>query len=337
MGDGQSLLAGLWRPGVTLVVVGLVLGAATWALRRASRTPGERGEHELLLRALVFLLWIVGAVALIVSFPMSDALRSEVIGVAGLVISGSIALSATTILGNALAGIALRATRSFGVGDFIEVEGRVGRVSGLGLLHVEIQSEDRALTTLPNLFVATHPVRVTPPTGAPISVEVSLGYDVPRADVEEALLEAAEVAGLNESFVLVVGLGDFSVTYRVGGLLVDSARLVSTHSALRVATMDALHGRRVEIVSPSFMNQRQVGSRVFIPRRAAPRPPMASSDEAPPPDEVMFDKAEEAVEAEKAKEAGARGDDEATTAEETAGPDEAPGDGDRRSDGTPGV
>lgn len=43
VGDGHSLLAALWRPGVTLVVVGLVLGAATWGVRGHSDVRGGCG------------------------------------------------------------------------------------------------------------------------------------------------------------------------------------------------------------------------------------------------------------------------------------------------------
>lgn len=284
MTDLEAFLHALIRPGITLAVVAAVIVSATWALRRASKGHSERA---LVRQGILLLLYTIGAIALLVSVPMSDTLRGQLLGIAGIVMSASLALSATTFLGNAIAGVMLRSIKSFRLGDFIEVGDHVGRVSGRGLFYVEIQSEDRNLTTLPNLFVATNPTKVTPAAGALASAEVSLGYDVPRDDVEAALLDAAAAIGLSEAFVLVVSLGDFSVVYRVSGLLGDSGRIVSTRSALRAAMMDALHQRRIEIVSPAFMNQRQVSDQVFIPVvAAAPTAPTG-----PPPEEVMFDKA----------------------------------------------
>jgi len=288
--DLEVFLHDLIRPGVTLAVVAAVIAGATWGLRRASRGHGERA---LVRQAILVLLYTIGFVALVVSFPMSDTMRGQIISVAGIILSGSLALSATTFLGNAIAGFMLRSIKSFRLGDFIEVGGHIGRVSARGLFHVEIQSEDRNLTTLPNLFVVTHPTKVTPASGALASAEVSLGYDVPRAEIEAALLEAAASVGLADAFVLVVSLGDFSVVYRVSGLLGESARLVSTRSALRAAMMDALHHRGVEIVSPGFMNQRQVGEQVFIPTVTSS--PVVADTTTPPPEQVIFDKADRAA------------------------------------------
>lgn len=290
MTDLEAFLHALIRPGITLAVVAAVIASATWALGRASKGHSERA---LVRQGILLLLYTFGAIALLVSVPMSDTLRGQLLGIAGIVMSASLALSSTTFLGNAIAGVMLRSIKSFRLGDFIEVGDHVGRVSGRGLFHVEIQSEDRNLTTLPNLFVATNPTKVTPAAGALASAEVSLGYDVPRADVEAALLEAATVVGLADAFVLVISLGDFSVVYRVSGLLGDSGRLVSTRSALRAAMMDVLHRRRVEIVSPAFMNQRQVGDQIFIPAVAVAPP--AHAPVRPAPEDVIFDKADRAA------------------------------------------
>ena len=55
--------------------------------------------------------------------------------------------------------------------------------------------------------------------------------------------------------------------------------------------LDALHAVDIEIVSPSFMNQRQVGETVFIPKK--PRKHEEVKETAKP-ESIIFDKAEEA-------------------------------------------
>ena len=221
--------------------------------------------------------------------PISDTLRGQILGLFGILASATLALSSTTFLGNALAGILLRSVRSFKVGDFIHVQNQFGRVSGRGLFHIEIQTEDRDLTTIPNLFLATNPVKVKRFSGTIVSSEVSLGYDVPRQKVEELLKIAAESADLEEPFVYITNLGDFSVTYRVCGLLVEIKELLSARSRLNARILDSLHEGGVEIVSPTFMNTRAVAEKIFIP---AFEKTAADETKGPNPEEIIFDKAD---------------------------------------------
>ncbi len=234
----------------------------------------------------------LATVGIILVLPVSEATRGQLLGFLGILFSAAIALSSTTILGNALAGIMMRAVKSFRVGDFVRVEGHFGRVSERGLFHVEIQTEERELVTLPNLYLVTHPVTTIRSSGTMITAELTLGYDVPRGQAEELLLGAANDAGLGDSFVQILDLGDFSVKYRVAGLLEEVKYLVSARSLLRGKILDRFHDAGVEIVSPNFMNTRMIqdGTRI-IPEMVREAP---VADASPPPEELIFDKAEEA-------------------------------------------
>jgi small-conductance mechanosensitive channel len=238
-------------------------------------------------------LTAIGVVVIVMALPISDAKRGQLLSLIGILISAAIALSATTFLGNAMAGVMLRSVRNFRIGDFIRCADQFGRVTERGLLHTEIQTEDRDLVTLPNLFLVTNPVTIVRSSGTVVSATVSLGYDVPRARIEGALLRAAENAGLSDPFVQVLELGDFSVVYRAAGLLTEVKQLVTARSRLRAAVMDALHGDGIEIVSPSFMNQRVLDpERMVVPDRI--ETPGQEAREGPAPESVVFDKADEA-------------------------------------------
>ena len=115
-----------------------------------------------------------------------------------------------------------------------------------------IQNEFRDLVTIPNLYLTTHPVTTTRSSGTIVSATVSLGYDVSRTKIEELLLVAAGNTGLQDPFVQILDLGDFSVTYRISGLLTNVKRLLSARTRLRAAMLTALHEAGVEIVSPTF-------------------------------------------------------------------------------------
>lgn len=281
---------GRWFPVVLALVVSalsLWLGGRV-LLGRPAYTSGQRLLSYLLMTALAGTCLVL----VILVTPVSDATHGQLLGFFGILISGAIALSSTTLLGNVMAGVMVRAVGSFRPGDFLRVEEHFGRVTELGLLHTEIQTEDRDLTTLPNLFLVQRPVRVVQNCGTVVSATVSLGYDVSRRIIEEALLEAVEAAGLRDGFIHVLDLGDFSVTYRAAGFLDDAKVLLTVRSKLRAGMMDALHGRNIEIVSPTFMNQRVFGTdETFLHREWRPARPQELTLS---PESRIFDKADEA-------------------------------------------
>jgi hypothetical protein len=115
-----------------------------------------------------------------------------------------------------------------------------------------------------------------------------LGYDLNRSKIETLLLEAAKDTGLTEPFVYITNLADFSVTYKINGLLTDISKYFTVTSKLNANVMDHLHKEGVEIVSPNFMNQRQVNDIQFIPAMTKESKP--TQDEKFPED-LVFDKA----------------------------------------------
>ena len=276
---------------ITAVLVVVSLALTRIGLDRAARkSTGPRMRGNVLMLALT----IAGLILTLMMLPISDSLRGQILTFFGIVVSAAIALSSTTFLGNAMAGLMLRALRNFRPGDFLRVGEHVGRVSELGIFHTEIQTEDRDLTTIPNLHLVNQPVTVIRSSGTILSATVSLGYDVGHARVERLLLDAAATTGLREPFVHVLELGDSSISYRVAGLLDDVGRLLSARSELRVSMLDALHGGGVEIVSPAFINQRRLDPTkpvVPAPRERKERSPPSSKVE-----KLAFDKAEEAAE-----------------------------------------
>lgn len=270
------------------VIIAVALGMNHLVARRYASQPGLYTRMQIIQTAILLLALVI----IIAILPIGDSRRGQLLSLIGILLSAAIALSSTTVLGNAMAGIMMRSVRAFKLGDLIKIEGHFGRVTEMDLFHIEIQTESSDLTTLSNVYMITHPYQVIRSSGTIISVEVSLGYDVPRRRIRELLLEAATRAELEEPFVQVGELGDFSVSYRVAGLLKDVSRLIAARSRLREMTLDALHEGGVEIVSPNFMNTRAlaVDQRIMPPveRRRA-------EDEDSAPDAVVFDKAQEAA------------------------------------------
>ena len=274
---------------IVLCVSGVVLGAANALVRRRVGRDGA----TLPFGSLLVMLAITGVaiVAVILALPIGETTRGQLLSLLGIVLTASIAFSSTTFVSNAMAGVMLRAVGNFRPGDWVRVGDQFGRVTERGLFHTELQTEDRDLATLPNLHLVTNPVVVVRESGTIVSVHLSLGYDTHHAKLAPLLEGAARDAGLEDPFVQILELGDFSVTYRVAGFLADVKHLLSVRSRLRAAVLDSLHGAGVEIVSPTFMIQRQADAtaKTLPPSRTLARPQVATRV----PEEIMFDKAEE--------------------------------------------
>jgi len=272
---------------VALLILGLI--GLNLLLGRLQKNHPERAIQR---QVAMLVTTLVALFLLVILLPINEGLRGQILSLLGILLSATIALSATTFLGNALAGILLRSVRSFRTGDFIYIQDQFGRVSGRGLFHIEIQTEDSNLVTLPNLYVTNNPVKVTRESGTIISAEVSLGYDVSHSQVETLLSQAATDAGLQDPFVYILQLGDFSVLYRANGMLTEVKQLLSARSRLNGAILDSLHQAGVEIVSPNFMNTRDVSGQTFASQPLVKQPPPLESKE---PEEIIFDKAEQAA------------------------------------------
>ena len=149
------------------------------------------------------------------------------------------------------------------------------------------------------MVLVNSPVTVVRDSGTVISATLTLGYDVPHERVDELLKQAADITGLEDPFVLIIDLGDFSVNYRVGGFTDEIGKLLSKKSKLRKNILSIMRDHNIEIVSPNFMNQRilQAGDRI-IPDQVHGVP--AASETTP--EEIIFDKADLAARREQLKE-----------------------------------
>lgn len=273
---------------IILVVcgIGLTLGHVLLISRHK-----ELGSEARLPRQLVLLLLtILSLVLVIIAAPLPDSTRDQILTLMGIALSAAIALSSTSFVTNFMAAVMLRVTKPFKVGDFITVGELFGKVSARGLFDTEIQTENRELIAIPNATFITQSVTVARRSGVIVSTTLSLGYDIAFADVEPLMLEAAAGAGLSDPYVHIVGLGDFSISYRVCGLLTDLESILTARSELHRQLLLKLHGGGFEIVSPSItrhINQSAEDKILPQPRYTAPRETKVLAEN------IVFDKANE--------------------------------------------
>ncbi len=248
----------------------------------------DRTESTFRRQVWTISILLIGLLTVIFLLPQGTN-QDLAFGVIGLVVTGALAISSQSIIANGMSGLMLRSLSSFKPGDFIEVAGNLGRVSELGLFHTEIQTPDRDLTTIPNALLMNEPVKVVRASGTIVSAQVSIGYDISRHHLEELFVDAGEAAGLQEPFVQVLELGDFSVVYRVAGFLPDPRRLLAARSDLRGAILDTLSEAGVEIMSPAYMARREVDEEPVLPTA---KTPTSRSKLRRTAEDRVFDKAE---------------------------------------------
>ncbi|MEH6584834.1 MAG: mechanosensitive ion channel domain-containing protein, partial [Halioglobus sp.] len=224
----QKLLVVFWPFFSTLAGMALLLFAANWAAKRFSITTANLGYQLLNLLIIVF-----ATITAIVALPLTDQTQGQVLSLLGVVLTAVIAISSTTFVANAMAGVLLQATQPFRPGDFLRVGEQFGRVTKRSLVHTQMQTESRDLTTLPNLLLVNNPITVLHREGTIISAEISLGYDIPYTRIEALLMAAAEESGLEEPYVMVQELLDHAVVYLVAGFLPEMKNLLTARSRLR--------------------------------------------------------------------------------------------------------
>lgn len=273
---------------VTILIVFVVVFALRWLLliKPKTLTAENRLPRQLAMLGITF----VAVLVIVLALPVNESSRNQLLGLFGVLLSGVIAFSSTTIVSNLMAGLVLRFNKPFKAGDFIKCNGFEGRVTEKGVLDTEIQTRQRALVHIANSYLITNPVEVIRSSGTLISAEVSIGYDVHHATVEQHLKEAALKAGLSDAFVHIIALGDFSVNYKVSGMLEDTKSMLTTESLLYGATLDELHSHDIEIMSPNMIAPRAVDpSHTFIAKTTVTKDAESVNQE-----DLVFDKADEA-------------------------------------------
>ncbi len=249
-------------------------------------------SREKMIQQIIFIVILfIGILFIIFTLPITVEDKNLILTFVGLIIGAIITFSSTTFVTNAMAGIMLRLIVPFRVGDYIKIDATFGRVTEIYFLHTQIQSMDRDLITIPNAKLVSNPLKTIRSSGTIITTTVSRGYDISRKNIEKELLKAAEITGLENSFVHVEKLGDFSITYKVGGLLKNVEGLITARSDFKKNVLDTLHDSEIEIVSPTYMNQRVFSEDyVCLP----PKEMKAKTVEMEPDvktEDIIFDKA----------------------------------------------
>lgn len=216
-----------------------------------------------------FLLYSFMVVMIWPLLPSSDSAIFQGVSVfVGLVVS----LGSTTVIGNLMAGMVLTYMRSFRIGDQIKMNDVMGIVIEKTPFVTRIRTRQNEIVTIPNSAVMSaqtinysmsieyQPVLVT--------VDVGVGYEIDRQEVQrlliEAALEAKGVLTFPKPFVLITKLDDFYCCYQINAYTRDVKTLARVNSNLNEKVVDKFNEAGIELLSPHFEAQRD-GNDIMMP------------------------------------------------------------------------
>ena len=202
--------------------------------------------------------------ALAMAYPYLPGSGTEAFKGLSVLIGLMISLGATSVVGQAAAGLILTYTRTLRPGEFVRIGEHEGTVTELGMFTTSIRTGLGEVLTIPNSMitgtVTKNYSRVVQGAGYVVDATVTIGYDTPWRQVEAILLEAARrTPGVLDSprpQVFQIALSDFYPEYRLVAQAVPSeprprAELLSV---LHANIQDVFNEYGVQMMSPHYMS-----------------------------------------------------------------------------------
>ncbi|QVM94398.1 mechanosensitive ion channel [Pseudomonas sp. SORT22] len=256
---------------VALAIFFIARGAVAFSRRLLRRlaVPGTLSwlNQETLApttRLTALAIWLF---ALAMAYPYLPGAGTDAFKGLSVLIGLMISLGATSVVGQAAAGLILTYTRTLRPGEFVRIGEYEGTVTELGMFTTRIRTGLGEVLTLPNSLITASVTknysRIVEGEGYVVDTTVTIGYDTPWRQVEAMLLEAARrTNGILEQplpQVFQTALSDFYPEYRL------VAQAIPSQPRPRAVLLSELHGHiqdvfneyGVQIMSPHYLGDPQ--------------------------------------------------------------------------------
>ncbi|NUU39093.1 mechanosensitive ion channel family protein [Pseudomonas sp. C2B4] len=272
----QAIVGAIPGLGVALAIFFIARGATAFSRRvlRRMATPGTFSwlNQETLQptqRLTSLAIWLF---ALAMAYPYLPGAGTDAFKGLSVLIGLMISLGATSVVGQAAAGLILTYTRTLRPGEFVRIGEYEGTVTELGMFTTSIRTGLGEVLTLPNSMitgtVTKNYSRTVQGPGYVVDTVVTIGYDTPWRQVEAMLLEAARrTPGVLEeppAQVFQTALSDFYPEYRLVAQAIPSQprpRAVLL-SMLHANIQDVFNEYGVQIMSPHYLGDPEEEKRV---------------------------------------------------------------------------
>ncbi len=201
--------------------------------------------------------------ALVMAYPYLPGSGTDAFKGLSVLLGLMISLGASSVVGQAAAGLILTYSRTLKAGEYVRVGDNEGTVTEVGMFNTTIRTGLGEVLTLPNSMitgsVTRNYSRVVQGQGYIVDTVVTIGYDTPWRQVEALLVEAARrtegILARPNPQVFQTGLSDFYPEYRLVAQAVPSeprprAELLSL---LHANIQDVFNEYGVQIMSPHYL------------------------------------------------------------------------------------
>lgn len=225
--------------------------------------------------------------AIAMAYPYLPGAQTEAFKGLSVLLGLMVSLGASSIVGQAAAGLILTYTQTIRNGEFVRIGDNEGTVVRMGAFTTTIRTGLGEELSIPNSLitgsVTKNYSRVVQGQGFVVDTMVTIGYDTPWRQVEAMLIEAAMktpgILGSPQPVVFQTALSDYYPEYRLVVQAVPSQPRPRAEvlSMLHANIQDVFNCYGVQIMSPHYMNDTDT-AKVVPPEAwyAAPaRPPVA--------------------------------------------------------------
>lgn len=212
--------------------------------------------------------------AFAMAYPYLPGADTEAFKGLSVLIGLMISLGASSVVGQAAAGLILTYTRTLRVGEFVRIGEHEGTVTELGIFTTAIRTGQGEVLTIPNTMitgaVTKNYSRMVQGPGYLVDTTVTIGYDTPWRQVEAMLLEAARrTPGVVQAplpKVFQTALSDFYPEYRLvaHAVPVEPKSRAELLTALHANIQDVFNEYGVQIMSPHYVGDPEQAK--WVPR-----------------------------------------------------------------------
>lgn len=217
IGIGSVTVGDLFSAMLTLLVCIIVIKIFVHVVfRLLSKSKLDKRVQKYVVKGVKIIGYLITIILVIEALGVNSSSLVALLSVGSL----GITLAAENILGNVAGGLVILSSRTFSIGDFIEVDGSSGTVEEIALNHTKLSAPDGTAIVIPNKTLSTSKfINYTALGQRRIAQKISASYDAPTETVKQACRAALkETVGLISTPAPVVhltGYGSSSIEYTV--------------------------------------------------------------------------------------------------------------------------
>ena len=244
---------------VVMVVAGYVIYRLLSRQIR-SLSYNKRLEKHLALTLIRVVKWLSALIifsAILAQWGVTLGAIMTIVTIFGGTIIG---FAAINTIGNAIAGLIVMTSRPFAVGDRIFFNGKFADVVAIDLIYTKMFTLDNVLVSVPNQELLKAEVdNYGKENVIRRRCTVTPGFEYDSAEVEKALLEAAEktpdVLKDPKPYVWITNFQNYAVEYSLYVFISEIKRLPEIDAELYRQVLEACKRHEIDISTPTLLKQ----------------------------------------------------------------------------------